>query len=664
MNWSPLPKGEFTGIDWGLAGAADGYDPYLAWAEASRFAGYQRKVPAWLPLLVELAPGCSIAEFAPARFQDWLRVPPGYAAQAELAPLRFCTAWVGKRFFTELGAGGALAGKVLRFELGLPVGHHTDPPPMGRGAAVGPGELLRGHVFGLIDGGLAFANQAFLQRGVTTSAGKPMGAMRARTRFFWRQDDEGVGEPPAAMGYGHELRGEAIEQAIGRHTHGGLVDEAAIYSGFGLPDLRKPANHGTHVADLACGPRDVMARVANAPPGFDAPPSWAAAGDDASRCDLVAVQLDWCNVIDTSGGSMNVSIMDALVYIFSRCAPQARLVINISWGTLAGPHNGTSVLEAAIDQLVRLRPGQTQIVLPAGNGYQDRLHANATLAPGQSLPLHWKVLPDDATQSFLELWFPPDAKDLRISVGPPGGHAALQGLRVGESRMWRDAQGRAIAALIYPARVATGRDGTCALLALAPTFSFSADAATSPCGVWQVEVSNRGPAPVTVDAYVERDDVALGQSTGARQSHFEGRRYDTSGNPASYFDQPVAAGHQLEATLIRRSGTFNSLATGHRTVSVGSKRLVGQGWSEWALYSPRQDDPDAARPQRPGVVRAPSRMALGDENPVLLGLSAAGTFSGSVARLVGTSGSAPLVARQLFNDLGATPATSAPAASS
>jgi hypothetical protein len=158
--------------------------------------------------------------------------------------------------------------------------------------------------------------------------------------------------------------------------------------------------------------------------------------------------------------------------------------------------------------------------------------------------------------------------------------------------------------------------------------------------------------------------VALGQSTGARQSYLEDRRYDTSGNPASYFDKPVAPDRQLEATLIRRGGTFNSLATGAGTVSVGASRLVGQGWSEWSLYSPRRNDPDTARPQRPGVVRVPSEMALGDENAVLLGLCAAGTLSGSVARLVGTSGSAPLVARRLFNRLGAPQPTSAPAASS
>ena len=55
-GWGRLPRGEFSGIDWSAEGAADGYDPYLVWAEASRFAGCQRHChePTWVPVLVEL----------------------------------------------------------------------------------------------------------------------------------------------------------------------------------------------------------------------------------------------------------------------------------------------------------------------------------------------------------------------------------------------------------------------------------------------------------------------------------------------------------------------------------------------------------------------------------------------------------------------------------
>lgn len=653
-EWTPVPRGPFSGIDWGVPGAANGYDPYLVWAEASGFHGYGTAIPAWLPVIVELAPSCSVKEFEKAGNQDWLRVPKVYTASPGLKGLRFCTAWIGKPFFNAMRPGGPLDGKVRRFELGLPVGHHVDAPPVESGRAISEIDKLKGPVLGLIDGGLAFANDAFLQ----AASCKSGAGRRARTRFFWRQDARGVGPAPHGLGYGHEVRGAEIENVIEANVHGGLVDEEAVYRHFQLTDLQKFANHGTHVMDLACGPRAVVAGIANLPPGYDAPPNWAPANDPASRADLVAVQLDWSNVLDTSGGSMNVSILDALMYILSCCADDADLVVNVSWGTLAGPHNGTSVLEAALDQLMQLRRRKLQIVLPAGNGYQDRLHANATLAAGKSIGLNWKVEPGDSTQSFLELWMPADASRLQVEVQPPGGSPAAR-LHPGQSLMWADQTGRAVAASIFPHSVATGRDATCALLALAPTFAFSGKVATSPAGIWRVTVTNTGASPATVDAYIERDDVALGQRTGARQSHLEDELYDTSGNPHSFEDVPVPTSQQLAATLIRRSGTFNSIATGKHTTTVGGMRLVGQGWAQWSLYSPRRADPDAERPQREGVVRIPDRMTIGDENTVLLGLSASGTFSGSTVRLVGTSGCAPLVARDIFNQL----LTTAPAAS-
>ncbi len=111
-------------------------------------------------------------------------------------------------------------------------------------------------------------------------------------------------------------------------------------------------------------------------------------------------------------------------------------------------------------------------------------------------------------------------------------------------------------------------------------------------------------------------------------------------------------------SLIRRSGSFNSIATGSRTVSVGATRMShlagdpGSADPKWALYSPRQPDPDRLRPERPGVVKMPRSQAYGDENPVLQGVTATGTLSGSVVRLRGTSAAAPQIARQLLNGAG------------
>ena len=627
MKWTDLPRGEFTGIDWARPGATAGFDPYLIWAEADQFAGYEKHPFKWLSLIIELTPGTSVAQFEAAASKRWLQVPPVYTSGAAPVGLRFCTARVRPSFFEHIKPGHSLHKLVKRFELGMSLAAGADDPT---GAGVRPyapaGELLKGKVLGLIDGGLAFANANFLWQG------------HARTRYFWRQDHEGKGPSPKALGYGHELTATDIDHAMQSNTFNGLVDEEAVYRHFDMGfEMEKLVNHGTHVMDLAGGPRTLAAQVG----GMDAPPSWAFANDDASRAPIVAVQIDWHTVLDTSGGSMNVHLLDGLMYILSRCDKSARTAVNLSWGTLAGPHDGTSVLEAAMDQLIELKAGQLHIVIAAGNGYQDRTHANVTLAPDESITLHWRVQPDDLTQNFLELWIEEDHDGLEIQLTPPG-RSALPSLKFGESKMWTDGGKQPLCALIYPTSVATGARGTCALLAVASTFSNKHSTATAPSGVWQVNLINRGKKPVTVDAYIERDGEIIGVRTGARQSYLEDKWYDTSGNPDSFVDHPD------NPSPIRRSGIFNSIATGSKTLTVGGVRLTD---GSWARYSPRKPDPDHGRPERPGVVKVPATHAASDESNADIGLGAAGTRSGSWVRLVGTSDAAPQVTRKVFNAL-------------
>ena len=49
------------------------------------------------------------------------------------------------------------------------------------------------------------------------------------------------------------------------------------------------------------------------------------------------------------------------------------------------------------------------------------------------------------------------------------------------------------------------------------------------------------------------------------------------------------------------------------------------------------------------MVKVPRSEGYGDQNPVLEGVTAAGTRSGAAVRLRGTSAAAPQVTRQLLN---------------
>jgi hypothetical protein len=650
MSWAPLPRGAFTGIDWSAPGAIDGLDPYLAWAEADGFVGYhvhgEDDQPKWLPIVIGLREGADVRQLVDASSSRWLQIPQVYLL---IPGLRHCTARVSKKFFEHWRNGHAMRALIDRFELGLPVEHHTQELPHcchPHEHPKPPKDRLRGPVLGLIDGGLAVANAAFRDaRG------------RTRVKHFWRQDNHyggawpgtpdnkrvpldpaRAGPEPRDLGYGHALDAAAIDTAIARYTHHGRLDEDALYRHLQLWDLARPVNHGTHVMGLATAPGGLLNPQDN---------------DFASHCELIAVQLDWANVLDTSGGAMNVSVLDGLHYIVSRCADDAAIVVNISWGTLAGPHDGSSLLEAAMDELVERLDGRLQITVPAGNGYQSRTHANAELPAGTrkkdpGLALHWRVLPDDHTQSFLEIWLPDDAQDVSITVQPPERAAQVVTLAAGQSGMWTGEDGRPQWSLIYPRTTALGARGTCALLAVEPTASHDPGRALAPFGRWTITLRNGGREPVVFDAYVERDDVALGMNTGAKQSWLEDVHYNTQGNLDGWVDQPG------NPTPIRRSGVFNSLSTGRHTIAVGGTRATDSGrapLAHFARYSPQKPEPDAARAQRPDVRNVPQILAACDDNTALWGVRSTGSLSGGTVRLAGTSSSAPREARRRLNAL-------------
>lgn len=668
-DWAALPKGLFTGIDWSAAGAMDRADPYLAWAEASQWAGFraangQQADPVWLPLLIELTPGHAVADLVAAADPRWLQVPKVYLTLA--AGIRFCTARAKRGFFDALAPTGALHALVARYDLGLPVGHHAQA--LQHHAADGraqspPPPAAQGDVMVVIDNGLALAHADFLDR-----------QNRTRVAAYWRQDQsEGphgraaatlrpvpldparCGPTPADLGYGHELDQTAIQSAIDAHTRNGRVDEDGLYRHWQMWELNHVLNHGTHVTSLAAGPNLYTRTIGTE----DSPPDWLPVHDPASRASLVVAQLDWASVADSSGGALTVSIMDALVWALSRCAPDARVTVNLSWGALAGPHNGSSMLEAGMAQLIAASGRRCTLVIPAGNAYQARTHASLRLEPEPSAKakkpenpatLQWRVQPDDHSQSFLELWIEDeqqaecDLTGLALELTPPGAAQPLAPISIGHSAVWPSAAAPQ-AAILFPHRSALGHPGACALIALAPTARWFRDSVITRAGVWTVRLINQGKRTVVVDAYIERDDIALGAaSTGARQSYLQDRHYDTSGGLGGFIDHPD------NPSLVRRSGTFNDIATGAGTVSVGGIRYFASGMDPMARYSPRQPDPDAQRPERAGVQKVPDRFAISDEHATLWGVRAAGTRSASWVRLVGTSMAAPQVARKRLNE--------------
>ncbi len=622
-----------------------GVDPYIDLALGTQEGGFfaSQRQQVWTSILLRLNIGAD--RFARGEFYDdptwqssWqslVHVPALYRRPvAGLGTQRSCTAYVrGQEFFHLLEMFPPLQQAVAEVTLGKLFDFYAPPeeakPRLDGEQTVPSGDPEPGLVvIGIIDDGLAFAHEHFRSSLCET-----------RVEYVWLQDgDYDPKESPVP--YGRELRKRDIDGLLRRYAPSGPVDEDDLYRRARVVDFsrggRKPVarrlSHGTHVMDLACG-YDFRTE-----PRRDRP--------------IVCVQLPKRTVEDTSGATLDDFGLDAIRYILDRADQIARdrpcgrlpVVINLSYGNVAGPHDGTSDLELAVDDLIAARP-QTRVVLPAGNSHLARLHAEVSFKErGQTVDLHWRVLPDDATPTFMEIWLPPNPPDqtrIKLRVTPPGASAspALEE-QSGSGLRWRP-NGDVVCETRYryvpsPAG-ATGRGMF--LVALQPSTRLEPRRnPIAPSGKWTVELENVSlTAKDKVEAWIQRDDTPYGFRPLGRQSYFDEecyQRFNAQGREIEKdVDQPPC--------IVKRAGSNNAIATGRQTIVVGG--ILGKERRP-AIYSAERG------PGSPGTDHF--RTQVSDDSLVHSGVLAAGTRSGSVVAMNGTSVAAPEEAKQIADQLG------------
>lgn len=564
-----------------LAASTQSLDPYLLWHSATH-PNATSLVPIALQfvpgsgwehdaLLARLVPACYHgARFGTARVDlaSTLLTLLGERYNGYIERIRLGRAWRAPELLDAAALGGA-------------------PPPLG------------GDVIAVIDDGCAFANERF-RRSDAKAAG-----WHSRIGCLW---DQGRGpgarapwRPVADFGYGHELVGADIDALLAAHTSGGIVDEDAVYHAAGEQRTDNLALHGTHVLDLAGG----------------------ADPHDADVPTLIFVQLPREAVRDTSGGWLNTHVLDALWYIQSRVQPDARLVVNLSFGAMAGPHDGSSLLEQAMDDFCRRRPEDFALVLPAGNAHGSDCHAELRLEPGASGVFTWRVRPDDPTDSFIELYLEgDDTAAVRAELLPP---ALPSSGVVGFDRalVARDAAGLARCALVCVGPRAAEREARIVVM-LAPSDPLGRSIAMAPAGDWRLRLYNGGASKVRVPAWIERDGRAEIAPFGA-------------GAQARFVELP--AGADVAARLMQER-SLNSIAHGTEPIVVGA--CVGSEPLRMSGYS-------GSGPARaPSTRLGPDVVAVAEEAPTYDGVPAAGSRSGFRFRLNGSSVAAPQVARRLM----------------
>jgi hypothetical protein len=259
---------------------------------------------------------------------------------------------------------------------------HTGPPGH-RGAGV---------IVGIIDSGIDYRHQSFRA---------PDG--RSRILAIWDQGLSRVGTEtsPAGFGYGVEYRQAQINTALAAANPLAIVRHQ---------DSAGAQFHGTHVTGIAAGDGSVAGQGR---------PAFTFVGI-APEADIIVVANNRGRAAGERGLGDSADTLDAVRYIFNFAQSLGRpVVINQSQGDNVGPHDGTSLLERGLDNL--LGGAGRAFVKSAGNEGARNRHASGTLTAGGVQTVQFNV-PGGVPQVTIDLWYR-GADRIGVAVTRPGGAA-------------------------------------------------------------------------------------------------------------------------------------------------------------------------------------------------------------------------------------------------
>ncbi len=218
-----------------------------------------------------------------------------------------------------------------------------------------PGYTGKGVIVGVIDSGIDWNHPDFVGEDGTS-----------RILYIWDQgragEQGGSGERvPAGYGYGVEWTKADIDS--------------------GLCEEMDPSGHGTHVSSTIAG-----------------------VGGDTSMFTGMAPDADII-VVKTSFG--DAEILDGVDYIFRKASELNRpVVVNMSFGSQWGPHDGTSLMDQALSSLLPGRPGKT-IVAAAGNEGGSLVHMGTVLGRPVGRNYPWTAVQTfvGAESTIIQIWY-------------------------------------------------------------------------------------------------------------------------------------------------------------------------------------------------------------------------------------------------------------------
>jgi hypothetical protein len=291
-----------------------------------------------------------------------------------------------------------------------------------------------------------------------------------------------------------------------------------------------------------------------------------------------------------------------------------------------------------------------EVVLPAGNNDLSRCHAELALAPGSVQTLNWRVLPDDWTESYLDIWMPGGGAagpPVQIAVTAPDG-ARSGWIQAGAQLQLKIAGNTVVAQVSFYPPLYVGPQAV-VRISMAPTASPRAGVPLAMPGLWRISVRNTGHLPVSpIHTWIERDDAAPGYKRAGAQSYLDDPaygRYDDGGRPIVNDNDPRTINSH-----VKRRHTLNAIASGGSPIVIGGFRHGGKPEHEaWSGSSRGPALPPGRANGVPGW--GPDAMYRSEDSPSHHGVLGAGTRSGSCVAMNGTSVAAPLAVRRIVDSI-------------
>lgn len=466
-------------------------------------------------------------------------------------------------------------------------------------------------ILGIIDHGCPIFHSALIQNNAS------------RLLAIWDQDESPYFSPlntcPQTMEYGRQILRPSINAWIEQSSSDfNGMDEDRAYAISNYPALRSRLTHGAMTSGLFVGPQkspSVLEFSLNA--SLNAVDNALA----VNVSDVVFVQLPRRGLLAPSTGATNRSILDGLRYIL-KCAGDdtEKIIVCIPYGNVQGPHDGSSVIERAIDAMIleAQEAGKTlEVVFPSGNTFNKPTLAKIVLPEKGVAQLAWNLPPDAETLMTAEIWMDKDNLPHSIEIALP--ITSEENISIDVASLKEEPKLINVGAITQGVVVLKDYGSNVLLMLQWIPPSLGSPAVLSFSQRWVLTFTASAAINKPIHCYLAWSGKNLGFEQRVRSSGW-----------LALTDSVDITGH----------GSLLGTACGDKTYVIGACEKWGA--NRRAAYS-------GAGTPRGGTKTGLDCLAVSEESAWLPGIVCIGTRSGVITRMNGTSVAAPQAARVIAN---------------